>query len=94
MLEQFRDVMIIIMAFISIGATVLFIVLTIVVFSKISHTLNSVKALVSDIRGVSSLLSDSVVKPTIKGISFAAGARKVLVTLSKRAHSKEEKGGK
>ncbi len=94
MLEQFRDVMIIIMAFTAIGATILFAALTFVIFRKISRTLDSVSALVSEIKSVSALVSNSLAKPTIKGASVAAGARKGLSIIASFARKKEEKSGK
>ncbi len=94
MVEQFRDVMIIIMAFIVIGATALIATLAFIIFRRISHTVDSIAGVFTDIRDVSSLVSNAVVKPTIKGVSFIAGARKVLSTLAKRSRRKEEGHGK
>ena len=94
MLDEFRDVMIIIMAFMAIGAIAVFTALAIIIFRKISHTVDSVRAVATDISSVSTLLANSVAKPTIKGVSFAAGARRVLATLSKPARRKEERSGK
>lgn len=94
MLEQFRDVMVIILAFMGIGATILFITLTVIIFRKVSHTVDSAKGVVSDIRGVSSLVSKGVVKPTLKGISLVTGVGKVFSTISKLTQKKEGKGGK
>lgn len=94
MLEQFRDVMIIVMAFMAIGATLVFALLTIITFRKVSQILDSAQGVFADLRGLSSLLSDTVVRPTIRGASFIAGARRVLSSLSKRAKVKEERSGK
>ena len=94
MLEQFRDVMIIIMAFTAIGATIMFAALTFVIFRKISRTLDSVSALVSEIKSVSAFVSNSLAKPTIKGVSVAAGARQVLATIARFSRRKEDKSGK
>ena len=94
MLDDFRDIMIIIMAFMAIGVTLLFATLTFVIFRKVSHTVDSVRLLVTEIRGVTSFVSSSVLRPTAKGVSFAAGARRVLSALSKHAREKEERSGK
>ena len=94
MLEQFRDVMIIIMAFTAIGATIMFATLTFVIFRKISRTLDSVSALLSEIKSVSAFVSNSLAKPTIKGASVAAGARQVLATIARFSRRKEDKSGK
>jgi hypothetical protein len=94
MLEQFRDVMIIIMAFTAIGTTVLFAALGIIIFRRISGTVKSVSDIVSDMRDVSSLVSNTVLKPGIRSVSFVTGARKALSTLAKRSRKKEGRSGK
>lgn len=94
MLEQFRDVMIIIWSFVGIGAILLIAALAFIIFRKISPTLDSAKGFFSDLRGISFLVSGSVVKPTIKGASFVTGVRKALATLSKLSQRKGEKRGK
>jgi hypothetical protein len=94
MLDQFRDVMIIIMAFTAIGAAILFAALSFIIFRKISRTLDSVTALMKEVRSVSALVSNSMVRPTIKGASLAAGARKGLSVIASFARRKEEKSGK
>ncbi len=93
MLEQIRDVMIIISAFLVIASALIFSVLTIVIFRKLSPTLDAARGLVSDLRTVSSFVSGKVVKPVTTGAVFAAGIRKAIVTLSKRSHGKEKKNG-
>ena len=90
MLEQVRDVMIIICAFLVIASTITFTVVTILIFRKVSPTLDSAKGFVSDIQSISSLVSGRMVRPAMKGAIFAAGLRKALVTLSKHSHRKEK----
>jgi Na+/proline symporter len=90
MLEQFRDIMIIISAFIVIGAALLFSILTIIIFRKVSPTLDAARVFLTDLKSVSSLVTGKVVKPITKGAIFAAGMRKAMSTLSKRSHRKEK----
>ncbi|HEY48417.1 MAG TPA: hypothetical protein G4O13_00040 [Dehalococcoidia bacterium] len=90
MLEQVRDVMIIICAFLVIASTITFTVVTILIFRKVSPTLDSAKGFVSDIQSISSVVSGKMVRPAMKGAIFAAGLRKALVTLSKHSHRKEK----
>lgn len=94
MLEDFRDVMIIIMAFMAIGASLLLATLAILLFRKVSQTVDTAHGLVSDVRDVTSLVSDSIVRPAIKGLSLVAGLKKAVNTLSKREDTKEKKDGK
>ena len=94
MLEQFRDVMIIISAFLVIASALLFSVLTIVIFRKVSSTLDATRGFFSNLRTVSSFVSGKVVKPLTTGAIFTAGIRKAIVTLSKHSHGKEKKNGR
>ena len=94
MLEQFRDIMIIISAFLVIGAALTFIILTIVVFRKITPTLDAAHDFFTDLRSVSSLVSGKMLKPVTRGAILAAGVRKAVRTISERSHRKERKDGK
>jgi hypothetical protein len=70
MLEQFRDVMIIISAFFIVGAAITFTILAIVTFRKASPTLDAARDFVTDLQSVSSLIANRVVKPITKGTGF------------------------
>ncbi|UCC59546.1 MAG: hypothetical protein JSW38_03890 [Dehalococcoidia bacterium] len=94
MLEQFRDIMIIITAFILIGAALLFSIMMLLIFHKVSSTLNSVRGFAHDIRSVSSLVSGRFAKPLTGGAIFAAGMRKAISGISKRSQRKEKGHGK
>ena len=94
MLEQFRDIMIIISAFLVIGAALTFIILTIITFRKVIPTLDAARDFFVDLRSVSSFVSGRLVKPATKGAIFAAGLRKAISTISERSHRKEKKDGK
>ncbi len=91
MLEDFAQIMFIIMAFMIIGATILFITLNIVIFRKISQTMDSVKGVVDEVKNVTSLISDTILKPTVKGVGVFAGIRKVLSFIGQH---RQDKGGK
>ena len=93
MLENIRDVMIIISSFLVIVAALTFSVLTIIVFRKIFPTLDKARGFFSDLRSISSFVTDRVVEPITKGAIFAAGVRKALATLSKRSKRKGKNNG-
>jgi hypothetical protein len=94
MLEQFRDIMIIISAFMVIGAALTFTLVTILMFRKIAPTLDAAREFAKDIRSVSSLFSGRMAKSLTRGAIFAAGMRKAVRTISERSHRKEKKDGK
>ncbi|MDY6893588.1 MAG: hypothetical protein SVO26_07765 [Chloroflexota bacterium] len=92
-LEQIRDIMIIISSLLVIGATLTITVLVVMVYRKLSPTLDSAQGFFADLKGVSSLVNDRVAKPLTKGAIFAAGVRQALKTLSKRSEMKEDNNG-
>lgn len=94
MLEQFRDVMIIISAFLVTGAALTLTIITILIFRKVSPTLDAAHDFFVDLRSVSSLVSGRLVKPITRGTIFAAGLRKAVSAISARSHRKEKKDGK
>jgi uncharacterized protein YoxC len=94
MLEQARDVVIIIAGVSVAAAALMFTILMIVLFRKVSPTVNAAREFFTDLRSVSSVVTGQVVKPLTKGAIFAAGVRKAVVTLSKGVHGKEKHDGK
>ena len=84
MLESLRDIVIIIYGFLGIAATVLIIVLGIIVFRKISPILDSVRGVVSDVRGTTSRISN------VANAFSAAG--KVARWIRRRSGEEEESG--
>ncbi len=94
MLEDFRDIMIIIMAFMAIGASLLFATATFILFRKLSSTADTARDLMQEVRNATSLVSNTVVRPTIRVATVFAGARKAMGVLSRRDERKEGKGGK
>lgn len=93
MLEQIRDIMIIISSFLVIAAALIFSILIIVIFRKLSPTLDAAQGFFSDLRSVSSFVSGRVMRPIMRGAILAAGVRRAITTLSKRSHRKEENNG-
>lgn len=94
MLEQARDVVIIISGLMVALAALMFAILTIILFRKVSPTMDAAREFFTDLRSVSSVVTGQVVKPLTKGAIFAAGVRKAVATLSKGAHGKEKRDGK
>ena len=94
MLEQFRDIMIIISAFIVVGAALLFAITTFLIFRKASHALDAARDFFTDLKSVSSIVTGRFLKPMTKGANFATGMRKAISSLSKRSHGKEKGDGK
>jgi len=69
-------------------------VLGFLIFRRVKPILDSAKGTLGNIQGTSSFVSDVLVKPVIKVVSFATGVRKamaVVAGLSKRKGGK--KGG-
>jgi len=91
-LADFRDLAIIVFALLGIGAALLFIAVNIMVMRKVLPLLDAAKGTLGNIRGTSSFVSETVVKPVIKVVSFAFGVRKaaeVIVGLSRRKGGRE-----
>ena len=94
MLEQARDVVIIISGLMVTGAALLFTILMILIFRKVAPTLDAARDLFVDLRSISAIFTGQVVKPLAKGAIFAAGVRKAIASLSKHSHGKGERDGK
>ena len=90
MLEQVRDVVIIISGFMVIGAALIFTVLTIMVYRKVAPTLDAAQGFFTDLKRVSSAVSGKFSMRAIRGAVFAAGLRKAVSAFSKRAEGKEK----
>ncbi len=93
-LADIRDLVIITFAVLGIGAIILFIALNILLMRKVLPLIDAAKGTMGNIRGTSSFVSEMVVKPIIKVVSFAFGVRKaaeVIVGLSRRKGGR--KGG-
>lgn len=90
-LAQLRDLFIVIYAAFGIVAMVVIVTLAVILFRKVTPIIDSARGTLNEIRGTSSFMSNTVVKPIVKVAGFAVGARKaikVMLRLSGR------KGGK
>ena len=83
MIETLRDVVIVIFAFLGIGAVLLFIALTIILYRKISPMLDAARSVITELRGTSAFVSETIVRPLIRAASLATGLKKTLALLSK-----------
>lgn len=93
LLAQLRDLVVVIFAVLGIGAFLLFISLMIILYRKVGPILDTARSTFGDIRGTSSFVSDTLVKPLIKLVSLASGTRKAIGFLMKFSRRKERKGG-
>ncbi len=94
MLDQVRDVVIIVSGIMWLVAGLVFTIIMLVIFHKVSPTLDAARDFFTDIKSVSSLVTGRIVKPLTKGAMFAAGVQKAVSTLSKHTHGKEKRNGK
>lgn len=93
MLEQVRDVVIIVSGITWLVAGLVLTIAMIVIFRKVLPTLNAARDFFTDLRSVSSIVTGRIVKPLTKGAIFAAGVQKAISTLSKHTHGKEKRNG-
>ncbi|MBE0481123.1 MAG: hypothetical protein IBX68_09100 [Dehalococcoidia bacterium] len=94
MLEQFRDIMIIISAFLFIGAVLAFIIVLALLFRKVSPIMNSARSIAGNIENVSSVVSGRMLGPVVRAVMVAAGLRRAASIFTKRSRGKEKKDGK
>lgn len=90
-LADLRDLFIVIFAIIGIGATILLAILSFLVFRRIRSILDSGGETMGNVRKISSLVSDSIVKPLIGVASFLQGLRQALEFISRFSSRKEGK---
>lgn len=90
-LADLRDLFIVIFAIIGIGATILLAILSFLVFRRIRSILDSGRETMGNVRKISSLVSDSIVKPLIGIASFLQGLRQALELISRFSSRKEGK---
>lgn len=93
MLEQVRDVVIIVSGIMWLAVGLVFIVTTIAFFRKVSPTLDAARDFVTDLKSVSSLVTGRIVKPLARGAIIAAGVQKAISNLSRHTHGKEKRNG-
>jgi len=90
-LAELRDLFIVIFSLVGIGATILFSILLLLVFRKIRSILDSGRQTVGNVRNISSLVSDNIVKPLVSISSFLQGLRQALEFISRVSKREEEK---
>ena len=90
-LAELRDLFIVIFSLVGIGATILLSVLTFLVFRKVRSILDSGRETLGNVRNISSLVSDNIVKPLVSISSFLQGVRQALEFVSRAAKREEEK---
>ncbi len=93
MLEQVREVVIIVSGIMWLVAGLVFTIAMIAIFRKVSPTLDAARDFVTDLKSVSSLVTGRIMKPLTRGAIFAAGVQKAISTLSRHTHGKEKRHG-
>ncbi|MCK4963630.1 MAG: hypothetical protein KAH98_02090 [Dehalococcoidia bacterium] len=83
-LAELRDLFIVIYCILGIGATLFFVIITFLIFRRILAILNAGKTIVSNIRSITSAVSQDLVKPLASIASVAQGIAKVLDFVSDR----------
>lgn len=83
-LAELRDLFIVIYCILGIGATIFFTVIAFLIFRRILAILNAGKTIVSNIRSITSAVSQDLVKPLASIASVAQGIAKVLDFVSDR----------
>jgi hypothetical protein len=90
-LAELRDLFIVIFSLVGIGATILFSILLLLVFRKIRSILDSGRQTLGNVRNMSSMVSDNIVKPLVSISSFLQGLRQALEFISRVAKREEGK---
>lgn len=93
-LRDLRDLSIVVFTVLGIIATLLFIIFSIIIFSKLMSILNSAQATARDFRGTTRLVSEVIAKPTIKVASFAVGVQRAVSIISGLRKRKERSKAK
>ena len=90
-LAELRDLFIVIFSLVAIGATIIITILLFMVFLRIRSILDSGRETLGNVRDISSVVSDNIVKPLIGVASFVQGVRQALEVISGVARRKEER---
>ena len=93
MIETLHHVVIIIFGFLGIAAVLLFIALTIILYRKISPMLDTARDVITELRGTSAFVSETIVRPLIRAASLATGLKKTLALLSRLSGGERGKKG-
>lgn len=89
-LADWRDLFIIIFSIMGILATLFFLLLALVVFSKVASILNSAQKVMDNMKTASAFVSDAAVKPVVRIMGFVSGVGKALGFLAKLSGEQEE----
>jgi len=92
-LAELRDLLIVIFAIVGILAMLIFIIISLLAFSKVRSILDSGMETAASIRKVSSLVSDGIAKPLVGIASFLRGLYRALEFISGGSRRKEEDSG-
>lgn len=94
-LGELRDLFIVIYAIAGIGAIIFLSIIAFLIFRRVRSILDSGKATVTNIREITSMVSDKIVKPVTGVASFVQGLRRAVEFISGLSRRKEgKKGGK
>ncbi len=89
-LAQLRDLSIVIFTILGIIASLLVIISTIVILTRVTSILRDAQETVATVKGTSKLFSEVVAKPTIKAASFVIGVQKGISVMSGLRKRKEK----
>lgn len=90
-LAELRDLFIVIFSLAGIGTIIFLSILIFLVFRKIRSILDSGRETLGNVRNISSIVSDNIVKPLVSISSFLQGLRQALEFISRAAKREEEK---
>ncbi len=91
LLETLRDLAIIVLAVLALVQVLIVLIIAIMIYKKLSPVLDNVRVATNNVKGTTSFMSETVVKPVIGIVSFALGARR---TLSVLTGFRKPKGGR
>ncbi len=92
-LAELRDLFIVIFSVAGIVAIILLSILLFLVFRRIRSILDSGRETLGNVRNISSMVSDNIVKPLVSISSFLQGLRQALEFISRAAKREEKRGG-
>ncbi|MBI2303949.1 MAG: hypothetical protein HYU86_04290 [Chloroflexi bacterium] len=75
-LAQLRDLAIVLFAILGIFTLAVFLVLSLIIFDRLRRILELGQSTMGNLQGTTSFVSELVVKPIIKGVSFVSGVRR------------------
>lgn len=91
LLETMRDLAIIVLAIFALFQVVILLILSILIYKKLAPVLDNIRVATNSLKGTTSFMSETVVRPVISVLGFAVGARR---TLSVLTGLKNRKGGR